>query len=97
MNHRAKSKDLNNSQRQRRLKRHKVCKRNGATDIITKDYSTNSCMIKKFGLILHHLKSNFYSYYFFLGHLRCETKCFLFLYSFWSLVPSLYMCKRNRL
>ena len=35
-------------------------------------------MIKKFGLILHHLKSNFYSYYFFLGHLRCETKCFFF-------------------
>lgn len=27
---------------------------------------------------LQNLKSNFYSYYFFLGHLRCETKCFFF-------------------
>ena len=35
-------------------------------------------MIKKIAVHLQNLKSNFYSYYFFLGHIRCETMCFFY-------------------
>ena len=33
-----------------------------------------SCTIRNNDVNLQHLKSNFYSYYFFLGHLRCDNE-----------------------